>query len=441
MNESQIIQTLSGWNFWDRQLPTGKPRVYCKTARRYIKSKSNKIVVISGIRRSGKTTLARQTVKTMLDKGLDAKNTLIINFEEPAFAETLNLNLLTKVYESYRNILEPDRTPVIVLDEIQEIPKWEKFVRSLQEKNEAKLIVTGSSSALLSGEFATVLTGRTVEINMHPLSFSEYLAFFDMEFKTKADLILKKNQVLKMLRQYMEFGGFPEIALETDDILKSEITRKIYDDILFKDIVKRWSIKNIDKLETVSRYYTSNISSPITFNRISKFLNIPVKTVEIYSKYIEKSDLIFFVKRFSFSVKEQENSPRKVYSIDTGIVNSTGFRFRENHGHLMENIVAVHLKIKKFLENPLMDFYYYKDYSQNEVDFVVKDGLKVSQLIQVCYDIENPETKERELKALIKASRELKCDDLVIITWDYEANEVFKSKNISYIPLWKWLLS
>ena len=441
MNESQIIQTLSGWNFWDRQLPTGKPRVYCKTARRYIKSKSNKIVVISGIRRSGKTTLARQTVKTMLDKGLDVKNTLIINFEEPAFAETLNLNLLTKVYESYRNILEPDRTPVIVLDEIQEIPKWEKFVRSLQEKNEAKLIVTGSSSALLSGEFATVLTGRTVEINMHPLSFSEYLAFFNMEFKTKADLILKKKQVLKLLRQYMEFGGFPEIAIETDDVLKSEITRKIYDDILFKDIVKRWSIKNIDKLETVSRYYTSNTSSPITFNRISKFLNIPVKTVEIYSKFIEKSDLIFFVKRFSFSVKEQENSPRKVYSIDTGIVNSTGFRFRENHGHLMENIVAVHLKIKKFLENPLMDFYYYKDYNQNEVDFVVKDGLKVSQLIQVCYDIENPDTKERELKALIKASRELKCDDLVIITWDYEANEVFKSKNISYTPLWKWLLS
>lgn len=107
----------------------------------------------------------------------------------------------------------------------------------------------------------------------------------------------------------------------------------------------------------------------------------------------------------------------------------------------MENIVAVHLKIKKFLENPLMDFYYYKDYSQNEVDFVVKDGLKVSQLIQVCYNIENPDTKERELKALVKASRELTCDDLVIITWDYEANEVFKSKNISYIPLWKWLLS
>ena len=365
---------------------------------------------------------------------------MIINFEEQAFAETLDFNLLIKVYESYRNILEPDRTPVIILDEIQEIPKWEKFVRSLQEKNEARIIVTGSSSALLSGEFATVLTGRTVEINMHPLSFNEYFAFFGLQFKKKADLILKKKQVLKMLRQYMEFGGLPEIALEINDTLKSEITRKIYDDILFKDIVKRWSIKNIDKLETISRYYTSNISSPITFNRISKFLNIPVKTVEIYSKYIEKSDLIFFVKRFSFSVKKQENSPRKVYSIDTGIVNSTGFRFQDNHGHLMENIVAVHLRIKKFLEAPLMDVYYYKDYSQNEVDFVVKDGLKVSQLMQVCYNIENPDTKERELRSLIKASRELKCDDLAIITWDYEAKEEFKSKNISYIPLWKWLL-
>lgn len=118
---------------------------------------------------------------------------MIINFEEPAFAETLDLNLLIKVYESYRNILEPDRTPVIILDEIQEIPKWEKFVRSLQEKNEARIIVTGSSSALLSGEFATVLTGRTVEINMHSLSFNEYLAFFGLQFKKKADLILKKK--------------------------------------------------------------------------------------------------------------------------------------------------------------------------------------------------------------------------------------------------------
>jgi len=181
---------------------------------------------------------------------------LIINFEEQAFAETLDFNLLIKVYESYRNILEPDRTPVIILDEIQEIPKWEKFVRSLQEKNEARIIVTGSSSALLSGEFATVLTGRTVEINMHPLSFNEYFAFFGLQFKKKADLILKKKQVLKMLRQYMEFGGFPEIALEINDTLKSEITRKIYDDILFKDIVKRWSIKNIEKR------FTKNIRVP-----------------------------------------------------------------------------------------------------------------------------------------------------------------------------------
>ena len=239
----------------------------------------------------------------------------------------------------------------------------------------------------------------------------------------------------------MEFGCFPEIALETNTILKFEITRKIFDDIIFKDVLKRWSIKNIGKLESVSRYYISNVSSPITFNRISKFLNIPVKTVENYSKHLEKSGLIFFVYRFSFTLKEQENSPRKIYSIDTGIVNSTGFRFQENYGPLIENIVALHLRIKKYLENPLMEFYYYKDYAQNEVDFVIKNGLKISQLIQVCYLIDNQNTKERELKSLIKASKELKCDNLLIITWDYEAKEIYKKTEIDFMPLWKWLLN
>ncbi len=441
MNEEQIIQILSSWNFWEKELPTGMPRIYCKAAQRYIKSKSNKIVVISGIRRSGKTTLARQIVKNMIDRSFGTKNTLVINFEEPAFAESLDLSLLSKVYESYKHVLEPDRIPLIILDEIQEIPKWEKFVRSLQEKNEARIIITGSSSALLSGEFASVLTGRTVEINMHPLSFMEFLEFSDIEFEKKVDKVLKKSKIQKMLKQYMEFGSFPEVALETNTILKFEITRKIFDDIIFKDVVKRWSIKNIGKLESVSRYYISNVSSPITFNRISKFLNIPVKTVENYSKYLEKSGLIFFVYRFSFTLKEQENSPRKIYSIDTGIVNSTGFRFQENYGPLIENIVALHLRIKKYLENPLMEFYYYKDYAQNEVDFVIKNGLKISQLIQVCYLIDNQNTKERELKSLIKASKELKCDNLLIITWDYEAKEIYKKMEIDFMPLWKWLLN
>lgn len=440
MRKEEIISALSKWNFWTDKPETGKERFQLQQGLKYLGSKSNKIIVISGVRRSGKTVLTRQIVNRLIEERQDALSTLIINFEEPLFSEELDLKFLQNTYDAYIEIMQPSMQPVIILDEIQEVPKWEKFVRSLQEMNEARIIVTGSSSALMSGEFSTVLTGRTLEICMLPLSFKEMLDFCGMELNTPRDIILKKDEIIRNLKIYEEFGGFPEVVIETDDELKFTITRMIYEDILFKDIVKRWSIRKIDKLEFLGAYYITNISSPITFNKISKFLKIPVKTVESYSKYLEASNLLFFIKRFSFSLKEQENSPRKVYSIDTGLANSAGFRFQVNYGKFIENTVATQL-LRKKLGNPLIDVYYWKDYQHREVDFVLKEGLKVKQLIQVCYDIDNPDTKERELKAIEKASKELECDNLLVITWDYEGEEEYKEKVIEYTPLWKWLLN
>ncbi|MBN2487660.1 MAG: ATP-binding protein [Methanosarcinaceae archaeon] len=439
MRKDESIAVLSRWNFWTNIPETGKERSQLQQALKYLKSKANKVVVISGVRRSGKTVLTRQIVKKLIEERHDAKSTLIINFEEPSFSEELDLKHLQSTYDAYIEIIQPSMQPVVILDEIQEIPKWEKFVRSLQERNEARIIVTGSSSALMSGEFSTVLTGRTLEINMFPLSFREFLNFSGMELGTPLDMILKKDEIIRNLKVYEESGGFPEVVIEIDDELKFAILRKIYEDILFKDIVKRWSVRNIDKLEFLGTYYLTNISSPITFNKISKFLKMPVKTVETYSKYLEASNLIFFIKRFSFSLKEQENSPRKVYSIDTGLANSAGFRFQTNYGKFVENTVATQL-LRKTSEDPFTDVYYWKDYQHREVDFVVKDGLRVKQLIQVCYDIEDLGTKERELEAIVRASKELECDNLLVITWDYEGEEDFKGKMIEYIPLWKWLL-
>lgn len=440
MRKEEIVSALSRWNFWTGKLETGKERSQLQQGMKYLGSKSNKIIVISGVRRSGKTVLTRQIVNHLIEEGQDVLSTLIINFEEPLFSEELDLKFLQNTYDAYIEIMQPSMQPVVILDEIQEIPKWEKFVRSLQERNEARIIVTGSSSALMSGEFSTVLTGRTLEISMLPLSFKEMLDFYGMELSTPRDMILKKDEIMRNLGIYEEFGGFPEVVIETDDELKFTIIRMIYEDILFKDIVKRWSIRKIDKLEFLGAYYLTNISSPITFSKISKFLKIPVKTVESYSKYLEASNLIFFIKRFSFSLKEQENSPRKVYSIDTGLANSAGFRFQVNHGKFIENTVAAQL-LRKKLDNPLIDVYYWKDYQHREVDFVLKEGLKVKQLIQVCYDIDDPDTKERELKAIEKASKELECDNLLVITWDYEGEEEYKEKRIEYTPLWKWLLN
>ncbi|MFQ6056619.1 MAG: ATP-binding protein [Methanosarcinales archaeon] len=346
---------------------------------------------------------------------------------------------MLKVFEAYKEIVRADKKPLIVLDEVQEVKNWEKFVRSVHEKDEAKIIVTGSSSKLMSEEFATLLTGRTIEIKLFPLSFAEFLKFNNIEIKEQFEALIKKEELIKLLREYVEFGSFPEVTLESNEKLKKEIARKIYEDSLFKDVAKRYRIRNIVKLETLAKYYLSNISSPITFNRISKFLKLPVKTVELYSKYLETSNLLFFLKRFSFSVKMQENSPRKVYAVDVGLPNTIGFRFLENYGKLMENIVTIELLRKKFYFSPLFEVYYYKA-NDKEVDFVLKEGLKIKQLIQACYNIEDFNVKERELNALVKASKELKCKNLLVITWDYESVEEFKNKKIKFLPLWKWLL-
>jgi len=212
------------------------------------------------------------------------------------------------------------------------------------------------------------------------------------------------------------------------------ILKNIYTDIIYKDAVKRYNIKNISKFESLAYYYLTNISSPCTYNKISRFLNLPVKTVEIYSKYLETTNILFFIKRFSYSLKEQENSPRKVYAIDNGLAQVSGFRFMENLGKFTENLVAINLLMRE------KEIYYWKDSQEREVDFLIRQDNTIKQLIQVSYNIDNPQTKEREQRALLKASDKLKCTDLLIITWDYENTETTGAKTIKYVPLWKWLI-
>ncbi|ODS43124.1 MAG: ATPase [Candidatus Altiarchaeales archaeon IMC4] len=436
MIKEDIISLLSEWNFWGKTPYTGVKRTaHLKKSLGFLGTRANKVLVITGLRRCGKSFFTKQITEGIISKGADPKDTLIVNFEEARFDEEISLGLLLRIYDAYIEIIRPRGKPLIVLDEIQEVPRWEKFVRTLQEKDEAKIIVTGSSSKLMSDELATLLTGRTLEIEFFPLDFREFLSFMGVEFAEYNDLIIKKKKIMEMLRQYLHFGGFPEVSLEDDEAVKNAILKKYYDDIISKDVVRRYNIRNIKKIETLANYYLSNVSSMITFNRVSKFLHLPLKTVEIYSKYLETSKLLFFVQRFSFSIKEQENSPRKVYSTDIGLMNAVSFRFMENSGRAYENLAAVELKRRG------KDIYYWKDQQHREVDFVIKTGHAVGQLIQVCYEIENPETKERELKSLIKASKELRCNNLLVITEEFEGEDEFKGKTIKYLPLWKWLLT
>ncbi len=192
-------------------------------------------------------------------------------------------------------------------------------------------------------------------------------------------------------------------------------------------------------LKELTKYLVSNFSSEITYHKLKKFFDIKsVHTIKNYIDFLEISYLIFKLERFSYKLKEQVLAPKKIYVADPGIAN-IGFRFSKDYGRLTENVVAIELMRQKAL-NPLYEIYYWKDYQQHEVDFVIKQNLQVKRLIQVCYNLEDYITREREINSLLRASKELRCKNLLIITEEYESEEIENKKRIMFIPLWKWLL-
>ncbi len=428
MNEQELIRILLPWNFWGKKLNTGVQRKqYVDEALSYLKT--NKIITIVGMRRAGKSYMARQIAKSFKEK-----NSLIVNFEESRFDEELDKGFLNKIYDSYLALIKPDKKPLVILDEIQEVSEWEKFVRSISEKEEASVIITGSSARIMSEELATLLTGRTLTLKVFPLSFTEFLLFKNIQFSSTLEAIKKQAEVKQLFSEYCSFGGLPEVVLEDNPELKMKILDSYYRDIISKDIVRRFGIRRIDKLERIAFHYVTNFSSSITFNSIGKFLKLEEKTVEIYSNYIEQSKLIFFVRRYSSSVKEQENSPRKVYLTDVGFHNLSNILQSDKISKIYENLVAIHL-LRREGDNVV----YWKDNSGREVDFVVKKGPKIAEAIQVSHSFQNEETKKRELRSLLKVLEESRLNEGLIITEGYEKDETYNNKRIRFIPLWKWL--
>lgn len=437
MEKEKVVEILNDWNFWRKDLDAGILReTYLNRLLEFIKSE--KIISIVGVRRSGKSTLIRQMAKELIDKGAPRSDTLIINFEEPQF-EGVNLNFLIKAYQSYLEIIKPQGKPFLFLDEIQNVKNWERFVRGINEKKEAYLVVSGSSSKLLSKELASILTGRQLYFEVMPLSFKEFLNFKDIEVKNRRDMVLSALEIKRAFREYLQFGGFPEVTLSKNEEFKKRVLLSYYQDIMNRDLVQRFKVRKIDQLRTLLQFYLTNISSPISFNSISRFIKLPVETIRRFSSYIEISNLIFFVKRFSFSVKEQENSARKVYSIDPGLHNAIGLKFSGDIGKLAENTVA--LKLRELQRgSPLNEFFYWKNHhGDKEVNFVVKEGQEVKTLIQVCWDISDEKTRKRETSGLLKAMEEFDLKEGLVLTEDYEGEEKIKDRKIFLTSLWKWL--
>lgn len=376
--------------------------------------------LITGIRRCGKSTLAHLLLKS--------SNYGYINFDD---------EILQNLKKEDFRILLSDIISVcgdidsIILDEPQNIEGWELFVNRLLRRN-LIVIITGSNSKLLSAEMGTHLTGRFISYVLYPFGFKEFLKYKNEELTGYTEEMSGKAK--KLLFSYVKLGGFPE-ALKISD--STRYLKDLFSSLLTKDIARRHEIRKFNILEKLANYLLSIPSSYVTYSSLAKTFEISTHSIISYLSYFEEAYLFFFLPIFSRKYKTQIRSPKKIYVADVGLVSQIGFRTETNITRLIENLVFLELKRRS---NSTTEIYYWKSPEGYEVDFIIKDGIEIQQLIQVCYKMKNEKTRKREEKGLIKASKELNCHNLILLTWDEEKKIEREGFIIDYKTLWKWLL-
>ncbi len=378
--------------------------------------KSSKITAIVGVRRCGKSTLLKQLKNRY-------PGYYYLNFEDE--------RLLDFQVEDFNNLLEIfftlyDHHSVFFFDEIQNIVGWEKFVSRLYGDG-YKVFVTGSSAKLLSSELSTSLTGRHQKIELYPFSWLEYLQYHDFQNK-KIYTTKEKSQINKLFDRYLLLGGFPEVVQSRD----SDELKQLYQDILIKDIIVRYQIKDVQSFRELSLYILSNPSTLISYNNLAKILKFQsVSTVKNYFEFLESSYLYFLISKYDYSVKKQIINNKKIYSIDTGLINAVSFSFSKNIGRLLENITFLELKRRN------KEIYYHSD--KHECDFVIKEKNTITAAIQVTQKIDG-KNESREINGLLDAMNTYKLKTGLILT-RYDDDVIKINRQTIYVkPIWKWLM-
>ena len=361
-------------------------------------------IIISGIRRCGKSTLLNQILRKQ-------GKFYYLNLEDPRL-EGFELVDFNKADEIFHELYGDGG--VYFFDEIQNIEKWEKFIRFLADRKN-KIVITGSNASLLSRELGTRLTGRHINYELFPFSYSEFLK------------ISNKKAGEESYGEYLYKGGFPEFLKDGDITLLNGLLK----DVLIRDIVSRFGIKNISILNKLAIYLISNVGKEFSYNSLKKMLEVKsVQSIIDYISYLEDSYLIFSVPKFSYSFKKQQVNPKKIYSIDNGLSYSNSVSFSKDKGKMLENNVFISLR-RRYKEI----FYFQKN---KECDFIIKEKDKVIRAIQVCYDFNN-ENKDREIKGLLEAMDELGLKEGLILTYNQEDKFNIENKKVIIKPVWKWL--
>lgn len=407
-----------------------------KIVERELKTKpiENKTISIIGPRRAGKTFYLFQKKRE--------HGGIYIDFESAEFSG-VNIEDVIKIVSLYEKYFEK-KVNIIYLDEIQNLKNWERLARTLLNYG-YKLYISGSSSKLLSKEIATQLRGRSLTYLLLPFSFIEFLAAKGFKIK-KLYTLSEITKIKKYLKEYLDFGGFPEVVLKEE---KEKILKEYLELAFYKDFVERHKIESIEVAKIIFEYLLQNFSKEISVTKIQNFIEktLRVKTRSTIYNYLDKLEdslLVFFIERFEKSIYRRKFFPKKVYICDVGLAKIK--KFSEDTGKVIENTVFLEL-LRKTNENPLMEIYYLKTKEGYEIDFLIKEESKIKQLIQVGYANSFDEIEEREIRALLHAKELFKQDkpELICITWDYEDEREVrwfgKKGKIKFIPLWKWLLS
>jgi len=433
MNKDKLFEILNDWNYWFKPLPNTYERErYSKEIAK--KASSKEILVIKGVRRSGKSTLLINEIKRLVSQGVNIKNILFINLEDQRFRVFNEKTLLEDIKNVYLEYIKPSGNFVIMLDEVQNIKGWEQWVLKEYELYNNQIYVTGSNSHLLSKEFGSALSGRYLDIEVFPLSFKEYLRFKNISIDTKAEFLNNQILIKQHFNDYIKYGGFPKVVLIDDEELKKETIKSYYDSILLRDIVARYKLKNYQTLNELSIFLLSNNSTINAYNKLKNNFSTSFDTIKDYIEYLINAYIILTINKFDYSIKKQFANPKKFYAIDTGLSNILSFNLTQKLGSNLENIVFLELQRRG------KKIYYYKTLKGLEIDFLIKYDDKI-QLIQVSKTLENIETKKRELRVFKEAKKELNSNlEMIVITLDNTTDIEYEDSRIKIVNIFDFLL-
>ena len=380
---------------------------------------SHLIKLITGPRRVGKSTQALLMLRD--------KNFAYLNFDSQQLLDAWDANLVMRmlddVYPGYDYLL---------LDEVQNLDAWDLWVSELYRQGK-NLVITGSNAKMLSSEMATVLTGKYLQVEMLPFSLEE---LFDWHKLDLHHLMPEQGAECKVLTDdYLRNGGYPEVVASRQ-LVRSYLDT-LFDSIVWKDVAKRHNVRNITDLNNLAVYLVSNFCNPLSSNELAEELGFSsVNTTKKYMDYLHEPYLFYYLSRYNNKLKLMKKAPRKVYVVDNGFVAAKAFSVTENLGRLLENQIFIELVRRGYDTEKTM--FYYRSRNDKEVDFVLRQGVHIERLVQVCYDLSSPKTEKREVDAIVECAGELKCDNLTIVTYDDERTIEKDGYKIDVIPIAKF---